>query len=61
MYMDDFDGRLPRTGQETMNTNEMFIERIKELQKRKKKQQMKCINKIQTMNTCLLLPKPKII
>lgn len=28
MYMDDFDGRLPRTGQETMNTNEMFIQKI---------------------------------
>ncbi|MBT3596174.1 MAG: type II secretion system protein [Verrucomicrobia bacterium] len=28
MYMDDFDGRLPRTGQETMNTNEMFIHKI---------------------------------
>ena len=29
MYADDFDGRLPKTGQETLNTNEMFITKIR--------------------------------
>ncbi len=28
MYADDFDGRLPKTGQETLNTNEMYINKV---------------------------------
>lgn len=28
MYADDFEGRIPKTGQETQNTNEMFIRKI---------------------------------
>lgn len=28
MYADDSDGRLPKTGQETMQTNEMFIHKL---------------------------------
>ena len=28
MYVEDFDGRLPKTGQETFNTNEMYLTKV---------------------------------